>query len=111
MRICMIRSDERGLLRTKRQELRTKSHQLPSNALALTSNQNARQILGDLTGLRERGVGAVPLRVVGGVSCGTSFAVVALAAGGAVQYGLVRASRPIFIYKKARRLGRSGHGL
>jgi hypothetical protein len=61
--------------------------------------------MGGFAGLGERSVWAVPFGVVDVVAGGASFAVAALATVGAMQHDLVRASSPVLVNEKCRRVG------
>ena len=76
-----------------------------SNALALTADQHARHLVRDLASFGEGCVGTVPAGVIGIVTGGASFAVIALATAGAMQDDLMRPREPVFVNKELRGLG------
>ena len=70
---------------------------IPSHAFALAADEYAAHGVCDLTGLGESRIGSMPFGVIGVVAGGASFAMAALAAGGAMQDDLVGAGDPVFV--------------
>src|ERR1700733_2839600 len=68
-----------------------------SDALALAANENAVHPVCCLASVNQRRVGSMPSRMVGIVSRGSAFALVALSARSAMQHDLMRAGHPVFI--------------
>jgi len=76
-----------------------------SNALTLAPDQNSRHVVSPVPRFCQRGIRPMPTRVVGVMSCGTAFAMVALPATGSVQDDFVRSSQPVLVDEKIDYVG------
>src|SRR5882757_8861209 len=76
-----------------------------SHALAFAADQHSSHSVRHIASLRERRVGSMPARVIGVVTGGTAFAMIALPARSAVQHDFMRTGCPVFIDIKFHRFG------
>src|SRR5882757_2884796 len=76
-----------------------------SHALAFAADQHSRHSVRHIASLHQRSVRSMPARVIGVMTGGTAFALIALPAGSAVQHDLMRTGSPVFIDVKFRGFG------
>src|SRR5215469_6709917 len=76
-----------------------------SNALALTANKHARHVLCNAAGFRETRIRPMPAGMIGVVTGGAPFTVVALPAGGTMQHRFVRSGVPVLVEVELDRNG------
>src|SRR2546430_3749152 len=68
-----------------------------SHTLAFTADQYARHVVRCFPRFGKRGVRPMPARMIGVVTCWAPLAMVALAAGGAVEDDLVWSGKPVLV--------------